>query len=173
VDANLNRRDLLKALTAVAIAPLQLTAADPSAPVFFTKDDFALLDTVTELIIPADEHSPGARGVGVASYIDRKVAEAFDPDEKTSWNKGLALLNNLAREKHGRAFLETKPDQQKALLTNLAKNERDPHTDGERFFGQLKNTTAFVYYSSSIGIHQEMNYLGNVILQEFQGFDAT
>jgi gluconate 2-dehydrogenase subunit 3-like protein len=43
----------------------------------------------------------------------------------------------------------------------------------DNFFTQLKQTTAFAYYSSSIGIHQEMNYKGNVLLTEFQGYDAT
>jgi hypothetical protein len=60
-----------------------------------------------------------------------------------------------------------------AILTKLAKSEKNPRTEAEKFFTQLKQTTAFAYYSSSLGIHQEMGYLGNVILQEFKGYEAN
>lgn len=46
------------------------------APLFFTKQEFALVDELTELIIPADDHSPGARAAQVAGYIDFRLSEA-------------------------------------------------------------------------------------------------
>jgi hypothetical protein len=46
-------------------------------------------------------------------------------------------------------------------------------TPEQKFWGQLKQSTAFAYYSSKIGIHQDMNYKGNVYLKEFVGYDAT
>jgi len=167
----LNRRDLLKSLTATAVA-LQLPAAEPNAPLFFTKDQFALLDTLTEIIVPADDHSPGAHEAGVAAYIDKSVAEAFLPEEKASWRKGLAAINELSTTQNGKPFLQATKQQQVAVLKKLAAKEEDPKTEGERFFTQLKQTTAFVYYSSKIGIHQETNYKGNVLLPQFVGYDA-
>jgi Gluconate 2-dehydrogenase subunit 3 len=157
----MDRRDVLK-FAGGAFVYLQLPAAEPGAPLFFTKDEFALLDKLTELLIPADEHSPGARGAGVAAFIDRSVAEAFLPDEKTSWRSGLAAVEKLLRAQ-----------QPVAVLANLAAHETDPRTEPEKFFVQLKQATAFIYYSSSVGIHQEMGYLGNVVLPEFKGYDAT
>jgi len=159
----IDRREALK-LAGGALLCLQLPAAQPGAPLFFTRDEFALLDKLTELIIPADDHSPGAHAAGVAAYIDRTVAEAYVPDEKTSWRKGLAAISRLLHE--GDA-------QPAAVLTKLAAKEKDPQTEAEKFFTQLKQTTAFAYYSSSVGIHQEMGYLGNVILQEFRGYEAN
>lgn len=173
MDSGLHRRDLLKALTAAAFTTLQLPAADASNPLFFTNKEFALLDALTELIVPADEHSPGAHEAGVAAYIDRTVAEAFLPENKTSWRKGLAAIDQEAGAAHQRAFLETSNDQQTKLLSNLAAAEHDPKSEAEKFFTQLKQTTAFAYYSSSIGIHQEMNYKGNVLLEQFVGYNAT
>src|SRR3954462_3880460 len=167
----LNRRDLLKTLTATAVT-LQLPAAEPNAPLFFTKDEFATLDALTEMIVPADDHSPGAHEAGVAAYIDRTVAEAFVPEEKTSWRKGLATINELSTSLNGKPFLQATKQQQVALLTKIAAAEKDPKTEGERFFTQLKQTTAFAYYSSKIGIHEEMNYKGNVLLTQFVGYDA-
>ncbi|HEY6987911.1 MAG TPA: gluconate 2-dehydrogenase subunit 3 family protein [Bryobacteraceae bacterium] len=159
----IDRREALK-LAGGAFLYLQLAAAEPGAPLFFTRDEFALLDELTELLIPADDHSPGAHAAGVAAYIDRTVAEAYVPDEKTSWRKGLAAIGQLLHER------DTQPA---AVLTKLAAKEEDPQTEAEKFFTQLKQTTAFAYYSSSIGIHEEMGYLGNVILQEFRGYEAN
>ena len=96
--------------------------------------------------------------------LSELIAEAYVPDEKTSWRKGLAAIGELLRPS----------DVQPAdVLTKLAAKETDPQTEAEKFFTQLKQTTAFTYYSSSIGIHQEMGYLGNVILQEFRGYEAN
>ena len=50
--------------------------------------------------------------------------------------------------------------------------EKDPKKPEEHFFGQLKGAVAFAYYTSSIGIHQEMEYKGNTVQNEFSGFDA-
>jgi len=173
MDTNLNRRDLFKFLTAATFAStLQLPAAEPGAPLFFTKDEFAMLDTLTDLIIPTDDHSPGAHAAGVAPYIDKSVAEAFLSEEKDSWRKGLAAINKLSDTMHQRPFLQTSHDQQIALLKKISANEDHGTTEPEKFFGQLKQTTASVYYSSSIGIHQEMNYKGNVVLEQFVGYDA-
>jgi Gluconate 2-dehydrogenase subunit 3 len=173
VERGLNRRDVIRILTASTFTALQLPAAEPNAPLFFTKDEFALLDALTELIIPTDEHSPGAHEAGVAAYIDRSVAEAFAAEDKMSWRKGLAAINDLSQSAHHSKFVKLGKPQQTALLTKLAAAEKNPQTEPEKFFAQVKQTTAFAYYSSSIGIHQEINYKGNVILEEFVGYDAT
>jgi hypothetical protein len=171
---DLNRREAFSLLAGAAVfTTLQLPAAEPGAPLFFTKEEFALLDALTELIIPSDSHSPGARAAGVATYIDRTVAEAFTAEEKSSWQKGLALMNQIAGSAHGASFLKLEKERQIAILNKVARDEMNPKSDAEKFFAQLKQTTAFAYYSSSIGIHQEMNYKGNVILQEFVGYDLT
>ena len=182
MEPALNRRDLIKIFgAAVATSQLpaaeravhQLAAPQPGAPLFFTKDEFALLDTLTEMIIPTDDHSPGAHEAGVAAYIDRMVAEAYVPEEKTTWRNGLASLNGMSEKINGGFFLKSSKAQQLDLLKTIAAAENDPKSEQEKFFTQLKQTTAFAYYSSSIGIHNEMNYKGNVILEKFVGYEAT
>jgi len=158
----MQRRDLLKIVAGAALMPaLQLTAHEEGAPLYFTKEEFAALDELTEIIIPADAHSPGAHAAGVAVFIDKSVAEAFLPKDKESWRKGLA------------PFLSLDKKQRVALLTKLAAKENDPHTEQEHFFGQLKETTAFAYYTSNIGIHQDIQYIGNVIQEQFSGYEAS
>lgn len=174
MPTGLNRRDLFRTFGAMTLGPvaLQLTAGEPNAPLFFSKPDFELLDMLTEMIIPADEHSPGAHAAGVATYIDTSVARSIDPETKTSWTNGLALVNSLSRQMNRAPFSKATPEQRVAVLKSMATNERHPTTEQQKFWGELKETTAFVYYSSSIGIHQDINYKGNVILEHFVGYEA-
>ncbi|MBV8072155.1 MAG: gluconate 2-dehydrogenase subunit 3 family protein [Acidobacteriaceae bacterium] len=171
MEPNLNRRDVFKVFTAAALAgPLALAAPEPGAPLFFTKDEFAMLDALTNLIVPTDDHSPGAREAGVPQYIDKTVAEAFLPEDKTSWRKGLAAVNQVSQSMFSKPFLRLNEDQQTELLKKISQNEKHATTDPEKFFTQLKETTAFAYYSSEIGIHKEIEYKGNVVLEQFVGY---
>jgi hypothetical protein len=167
----LDRRDVLKLITGATIV-LQLSAAEPDAPAFFTKEEFRMLDLLAELIIPADEHSPGAREARVAAYIDKSLAEALRPEERESWRAGLAALNDLSFSFAHCRFNQASSEQQVDLLKQIARNEQQPHTTAEHFFVRLKSNVAFAYYSSSVGIHQETAYLGNVLLEDYAGFEA-
>jgi hypothetical protein len=143
------------------------------APLFFTREEFALVDELSELIIPTDEHSPGARAAKVAAYIDMRLAESFTEEPKQLWRTGLQQIDALSQEMHQRAFLKATPEQRIALLIRISKNEMDPKTPEETFFKELKGRTVQAYYSSKIGIHDEMEYKGNTYLKQFVGYDAT
>jgi hypothetical protein len=184
---DMTRREVLKrAGGAMVVAPLAeaLATASPAAaaatgaPAFFTAPEFRLLDELTELIIPTDEHSPGARAAEVAGYIDRRLAE-YDPaipdlkEAREEWKAGLASIDTLAREMHGAAFMDLAEDKRVAVLERMAEKEHTAQTPAEKFFGQLKGWTARGYYTSKIGIHQEMEYKGNTLQTDYAGFDAA
>ncbi|HUE00391.1 MAG TPA: gluconate 2-dehydrogenase subunit 3 family protein [Bryobacteraceae bacterium] len=167
----INRRDLIR-IGAGAVIAAPAAFAVTGAPKFFTSSEFAMLDELTELIIPADDHSPGARAAQVAAYIDTSVAEAFEPKVRDDWRDGLKLVDELSRKMHDHAFMEASPGERVAVLTRMAKNERNPKNREEVFFHELKYATAQAYYTSKIGIHQEMEYKGNVMLPEFVGYEV-
>ena len=175
-----SRRDMLAA-TAAALAtpllPLGRPAPRPAssgAPQYLTESEFAVLDELTELVIPTDANSPGARTAQVAAYIDARLAESLEPDWQALWRTGLKALDDLSRELHGKAFLEAAPDQRVAVLTRLAAAERDPKTPAEHFFRELKTWTVRGYYTSKVGIHLDQEYKGNVYQQgDYAGYDAT
>jgi glucoside 3-dehydrogenase (cytochrome c) hitch-hiker subunit len=159
-----------------AAVPFAAAPAAAPAPRFFTKDEYALLDEMTELIIPTDGHSPGARAARVAAYIDGRLAEAFLPveaDVQQRWRDGLRRVNALSQEMNGAAFLTASPEKRVAVLTRLAASEKEPKTDDEKFFRELKGATIHGYYTSEIGIHQEMEYKGNTLQQEYAGEEPT
>src|SRR6266568_5156069 len=177
------RREMLEvtaaALAAPLLTPAPVTAATPPAPVlpgapkFFTAPEFALLDELSDLIIPTDAHSPGARIAGVATYIDFRLSESLDTDQQAKWHSGLAAVDAVSQESNGKAFMQSSPAQRVALLTKIAAAEHDPKTPAEHFFQQLKGWTVRAYYSSKVGIHADQEYKGNVYQRgEYAGYDA-
>jgi hypothetical protein len=165
-----SRRDLIRiAAGAVVVAP---AFAQETAPRFFTPAEFQMLDELTEIIIPTDSHSPGAKAAKVAVYIDKSLAEAFETEPRQKFREGLKLVDGVCRELNHKTFLESSPKERMAVVAQMAQNEMHPKKPVELFFTQLKASTAFAYYTSSIGIHQEMGYLGNTLQTEYAGFDA-
>lgn len=170
---DLTRRELVQITAAAALAAAGAPAGlATQPPKFFTPDQFAMVDELTDLIIPADDHSPGARAAQVAEYIDARLAEAFLDEPRQRWRDGLKRIDEISHEMHGRPFMECSHDQRVALLTRISRNETKPEAPEEHFFNELKGRTAHAYYTSSIGIHQEMEYKGNVLLQEFVGYEV-
>jgi len=177
----ISRRRMIQQAAAAAAAaslPLAKVVASPEAlapkPKFFTPAEFALVDEVSDMIIPTDAQSAGARAAGVATYIDARLAEAFEKDEPQKWRSGIKAFEALSQQMNGKTFMASTPEQRLALLTRIAAAESDPKTDAEKFFKQIKGSTIQAYYTSKIGIHDDQRYKGNVIQPgEYAGFDAT
>ncbi len=152
---------------AAAFARIQSTQAPPKL-LFLTAAQYASVDALAEAIIPADEHSPGARAARVADYLDLLLSESA-PEMQTSWRTGLAALDAAATKRFGRSFAAIGTGDTAVLLTELARNEAKPSTPLEQFFKTAKEAMIRGYYTSEIGIQQELRYQGNKMLPEFLG----
>src|SRR3989449_1957437 len=145
---SLSRRDMIAATAAALVTPLLQGGAVSMQPVagvpgkFLTAAEYALLDELTELIIPADDHSPGARAAAVAAYIDGRLAESLEPDWQAKWRSGLQALDGLSRELNAKPFLEATPDQRAAVPTRMGGARGERGTAPQRFFGELQGRTA-------------------------------
>src|SRR6266849_10352603 len=71
-----------------AFAEVQRAKAAPALKVL-SPAQYATVEALTEAIIPADEHSPGAKAARVADYMDLLLSEA-DPPLRQRWLEGLA-----------------------------------------------------------------------------------
>lgn len=140
----------------------------PAKPKFFKPEQMALIATISELIIPTDDHSPGAIAAEVPAFTDLMVSES-PAEVKTHWTSGLEAIEKSSREKYQLGFNQASKEQQIALLTEISKNEMKPQTPEERFFRTIKNMTIDGYYTSEIGIKKELQYKGNTYLKEFKG----
>ena len=134
----------------------------------FAQPQMETIATLCELIIPADQHSPGARAARVDQYID-DIVRVSDAATQKQWIEGLAALDALAKRQYSAVFTACHPDHQAQLLETLSKGEDNPSTPEERFFETVKLATIAGYYNSDIGIHQDLQYQGNTFVLEFPG----
>ena len=126
---------------------------------FFTSAQNELMDQLAEMIIPADAHSPGAHAAQVSLFADFMVATSDDA-VKAQWQEGLRLFQEAAAK-------SSLPE----ALALAAAHEEHPTTQLEQFFTALKDMTVNGYYTSEIGIHQDLEYIGNTYLDSFPGCD--
>jgi len=178
-ETAVTRREIIKLAAVAVIVPPMFQAKSrarkpqPKPQRFFTPEEFAMVDELSELIIPTDDHSPGARAAKVAEYIDQRLAEAWEEKSKQDWREGLKLVDQISNEMNGRPFMQASKEQRVALLERIAQNEANPQKPEEKFFVELKSRVAHAYYTSKIGIHDELEYKGNTYLRDFVGEDVS
>jgi hypothetical protein len=176
---HVTRRTALRALGTAAVLPwlsdegllafarIQDTNALPR-PKVLSPSQLQTLEALVEAIIPADDRSPGAKEARVADYIDLWLSE-LDTHLALEWSGGLALLDAEATARFRAPFVRLNAGQVDAILADISRNERAPQTALETFFVMTKRATVTGYYTSKIGIHDELHYKGNVFLREFVG----
>ena len=138
---------------------------------FFTPAQHTLVEELSETIIPADSHSGGAKAAKVADYIEQVLRETTDEDQKQVWREGLRLIDVMSVHSSGKAFVDSSPEERIAVLTVLSDHDHMTDLPEVRFFRDLKGLTVRGYYTSKIGIHDELEYKGNRMLTEFVGCD--
>jgi hypothetical protein len=165
----MERRTLLKIVMLGGFVPAALSlgekgdwegsSGDPTKYVlqFFTEEESEMLDQLMEMIIPNDEHSPGAHAAEVNLFADLIIATSSD-EMKRLWRNGLQLM----REEAAHSSLQE-------ALSKSAAHEDHPNNELENFFVQLKAMTVKGYYTSSIGIHDDLQYQGNTYIASFPG----
>src|SRR5215472_2967399 len=124
---------------------------------FFTETENEQLDRLMEMIIPEDSHSPGAHAAQVSLFADLMVATG-DDTTKTRWKNGLALMQ-----------AEANKSSAAEALAHAAELAEQKNSDLGRFFVTLKDMTIVGYYTSAIGIHQDLEYVGNTYPSAFPG----
>jgi hypothetical protein len=147
-------------------------AKPPSAPRFFTPAELLVISRLTDLIIPPTE-TPGAAAAGVPQYIDLVVNE--DPKLQGIFRQGLPRLDAMSESRFSSsAFLQLTEAQQIEILTSLseaaeqkARPKQNVVGSDAAFFKAIKSLTADGYYTSRIGLLQELGYNGDTYLAAF------
>ncbi len=177
-QGGVNRRTALKLMGAGVLATRVQAAHSQLLAMFHAPGDYELqflnsaqnelVDRLAEMIIPADDRSPGAREAKVSLFIDLMVHHSGSVVQR-AWADGLQAVQDEARERFEKPFLQCTSEQQDQMLARMAAREERPITGLELFFARLKSLTIDGYYTSSIGIHQELRYKGNTSQTEFKG----
>ena len=176
----IHRRDAVKTITvgsATLFPAWKLAAAQSSNaaassswnPQFLTTEQNELVTTLAELVIPETD-SPGARAAKVNEHIDSVLSDETS-EVQQSFLDGLSWIDDQCRHRFDSTFLEATGDQQTELLTLVSKPEPVPPDlqPGRRFFRDIRRRTVFAYYTSRIGIRDEIEYKGKTPLAEWVG----
>ena len=133
-----------RSLQAQAYVPQNMTAAQ-----------YELLTALVDLIIPSSD-TPGAAAAGADQLIDEALTRA--QQRRATLTAGLEML-----EKAGFRGLD------EAARVNLLTEYSESDAERGEFFQLLKDMTVDAYYSTEIGLAQELGYQGNGYLREFPG----
>ena len=151
-----------------AAAPAAPPAADwmPKAMNAHQND---MVMELTELIIPQTD-TPGAKAALVNRFVDNVLDDA-DPRDKKEFFRGLTWVDERSRDLFGADFLSASPEQQNALLTIMSSGKNKSLMDqiGVDFFQSIKSMTITGYYTSEIGLRQELGDDGQLFFAEFKG----
>lgn len=130
------------------------------SPQFFSPAEFETVDTISELIIPATD-TPGARAAGVAQYLDMLLAETVaagvETERTNDFRAGLRSLSQYVQQTLGQQdFSKLTAAQQTQVLRSMS--EQPEKSPGREFFALMKDSTLYAYYTSKVGMEQELHY---------------
>jgi hypothetical protein len=124
---------------------------------------------LSELIIPTTD-TPGARAVLVNRFVDNVLLDA-DEDDARSFRRGLAWIDRRSGELFGVDFVKATPEQQTALLTIVSSpsNRTLSDQDGVEFLQAIKALTILGYYTSEVGMREELHEDGQLFFASLEG----
>lgn len=169
----MDRRDLLKLLgTTAAFAgwsPVDLEAlltpggTRRAGMAFFTDAQREAITAFSDLIIPTTD-TPGAVEAGGVEYIELMVSEWYNAEERERFMRGLAHLDDHTESATGVRFAYAGEVRQTAILKGMEAEGRalmdaDPDAP-ESFFHQARGLVLHGYYTSEIGMKEEMLFVG-------------
>jgi hypothetical protein len=138
-------------------------------PLFFDAHQNETLIALTDLIIPATD-TPGAKAALVNRYVDLRYNEE-SAEHQQELIQALAWFDGRSLTLHNKPFVSLTEAEQTALLKPLADPETARPEDGAgvKAFGLIKNLTIFGYYTSKIGLDEELQYQGDTYNTSFPG----
>ncbi|HUX72287.1 MAG TPA: gluconate 2-dehydrogenase subunit 3 family protein [Steroidobacteraceae bacterium] len=141
-------------------------------PLTLTAAERRLAGILADIIIPADEHSPGASAVGVVDFVDEWVSAPY-PDyqrDRTIVLGGFLWLDAEAARRFGKEFAAQDALRQHAICDEICDQTRaaPARHAAARFFARYRDLTAGGFYSTPVG-RNDLGYIGNVPLARFDG----
>jgi hypothetical protein len=184
---DVTRRNLIHILgIAPAAAAAQQAAHDHPAPPepapvkyqrkVFDAHQWRTVEVLSDLIIPADEHSGSATAAGVPEFMDdwldfRKREDGHDTLMAEILG-GLTWLDMESSRLFQRDFVTAGEENQKKILDRIAWPARAAAADRRwaAFFTRFRDLTVSGFFSSKMGV-ADLPYLGNRAVGEWKGTD--
>lgn len=145
----------------------QATSGVDWTPVFLEQEQAQTVESLANCILPATE-TPGALEVGVPSFIDLMLKEAYNSEEQDRFTAGLSSLSASSQAQYNKPFSRCNLEEQTALLTEL----ESANSTGPSFFRMAKELTLLGYFTSEPIMNNVLNY--NPVPGKYEGcVDAT
>lgn len=133
-----------------------------TATLDFKPEDIAYLDEIAETIIPTT-NTPGAKAAGVGTFMTVMVKDCYDEKNQQIFLDGMTKLDEASKKKNNASFMKATPEQRKALLIDLDKEQKDyvrnkKGEDPTHYFTLMKQLTLLGYFTSEIGATQALRY---------------
>jgi len=145
-------------------------------PLTLTSPQRQLAAVLSDLIIPADEHSPSASAVGVVEFIDEWVSAPYPANQqgRPVILTGFTWLDAEAGRRFGKEFMHLSPSEQAGICDDICSETRAvaARREAARFFALYRDLTAGGFYSTPAG-RKDIGYIGNVALPGFAGPPAA
>jgi len=141
-------------------------------PRTFTPAQRATATALCDIIIPADDRSPGAAAVGVPDFLDEWISAPY-PEQQADAAlilPGLAWIEAEAQRRFQHAFTGLTEAQAQAICDDVrhVSSAAPEFRDGAKFFKRFRDLTAGGFYTTPEGI-KDIGYVGNMPLGEFAG----
>ena len=123
----------------------------------FRPADEQLIADIAETIVPATS-TPGAKAAEVHKFIQKIVADCYEPADRDKFMKGLADVDNYAKVTFSsKGFSACTTAQQ---IETLQVFEKEHHADkkAKPWWGTFKSLTMTGFFTSEIGCTQVLRY---------------
>ena len=138
--------------------------AGPTAMKVFNPHQNQTVIVLCELIIPQTT-TPGAKAARVNEFIDIFLS-SVNASKRQEFLEGLQWIDMRSQQLFQNLFVKATAQQQTELLTRLSVPNSTETTSGQNFFKLIKGLTVFGYYTSKVGIEEELKFEGWV---EYKG----
>jgi hypothetical protein len=136
-------------------------------PAVLSSPQLQTVGTLVELIIPTTE-TPGAKAALVDRFVDGVLTTA-SPAVRDRFLNGLDWLDHRSTALFNVPFDRASPEQQTDLLTRLSGEPSTEDAAGVQFFAAIRSMTITGYYTSELGLRQELGDDGVLVSPSFPG----
>ena len=102
----------------------------------FTDADISFLDEVAETILPATK-TPGAKAAKVGKFMTVMVNDCYEAPDQKLFHEGMGKLNDASKDKNGKSFMESTPQQRHDLLADIDAKAKDYGKKVNEYIGSL------------------------------------
>lgn len=141
--------------------------APTPAPIsgLFSVGDVALLDEISETILPKTDTEPGAKDAKVGPFMKMIVEECYTKDQQQIFKNGLSEIDKTCAAQYGNPFIDLSAQQQHDFLLTLeeenknyanTKKDSDPAT---HYYRMYKELSLLGFLTSEIACKEAMRYV--------------